>query len=103
MEHRGLPRPARRPGDRRRAHRPPRRAPAPDARRLRRGAETCDDDWHAASSLNDWALRLSPTRARQLVDELNGVLQRWRDEEEEPDEPLVHVLLDLFPLRNYPL
>jgi DNA-binding transcriptional ArsR family regulator len=62
-----------------------------------------DDAWRAAASLNDWALRVSPTRARELVDELNGVLQRWRDEEEEPDQPLVHVLLDLFPLKDYPL
>ena len=62
-----------------------------------------DDAWRAASSLNDWALRVSPARARELMDELNGVLQRWRDEEEEPDQPLVHVLLDLFPLTDYPL
>ncbi len=65
--------------------------------------EELDDDWLAATSLNDWTLRLSPARAGQLVAELNGVLQRWRDDEEEPDQPLVHVLLDLFPLRNYPL
>jgi class 3 adenylate cyclase len=65
--------------------------------------EQTDDAWRAAASLNDWALRLSPARARELVDELNGVLQRWRDEEEEPDQPLVHVLLDLFPLADYPL
>ena len=65
--------------------------------------EQTDDAWRAAASLNDWALRLSPARARGLVDELNGVLQRWRDEEEEPDQPLVHVLLDLFPLADYPL
>lgn len=62
-----------------------------------------DDAWQTAASLNDWALRLSPARARELIDELNGVLRRWRDEEEEPDQPLVHVLLDLFPLTDYPL
>ena len=65
--------------------------------------EQTDDAWRTASSLNDWALRVSPARARELMDELNGVLQRWRDEEEEPDQPLVHVLLDLFPLQDYPL
>lgn len=66
-------------------------------------AEETDDAWRTAASLNDWALRVSPARARELLDELNGVLQRWRDEEEEPDQPLVHVLLDLFPLKDYPL
>ncbi|SOE02540.1 winged helix-turn-helix domain-containing protein [Blastococcus haudaquaticus] len=65
--------------------------------------ERADAAWRAAASLNDWALRISPARARELMDELNGVLQRWRDEEEEPDQPLVHVLLDLFPLQDYPL
>lgn len=62
-----------------------------------------DDDWRAAVSLSDWAIRLSPARARELADELNAVLARWRDEREEPDEPLVHVLLDLFPMADYPL
>lgn len=65
--------------------------------------EDLDDAWRAAVSLNDWALRLSPAKARELTDELNAVLARWRDDHEEPDEPLVHVLLDLFPLREYPL
>jgi len=66
-------------------------------------AERTDEAWRAAASLNDWALRISPARAGELMDELNGVLQRWRDEEEEQDQPLVHVLLDLFPLTDYPL
>ena len=65
--------------------------------------EQTDDDWRAAASLNDWALRVSPSRAKELMDELNGVVQRWRDENEEADQPLVHVLLDLFPLKDYPL
>lgn len=62
-----------------------------------------DDDWRATASLNDWGLRLSPARARELMGELNAVVERWRDESEEPDQPLVHVLLDLFPLADYPL
>jgi predicted ArsR family transcriptional regulator len=65
--------------------------------------ERMDDDWRAAVSLNDWGLRVSPARARELMGELNGVLQRWRDENEEEGQPLVHVLLDLFPLKDYPL
>ena len=65
--------------------------------------ERTDDEWRAAASLNDWALHLSPARARELIGELNDVVQRWRDESEEEDQPLVHVLLDLFPLQDYPL
>ncbi len=65
--------------------------------------ESLDDEWRAAVSLSDWAIRLSASRARDLADELNGVLARWRDESEEADQPLVHVLLDLFPLDEYPL
>lgn len=65
--------------------------------------EDLDDEWRTAVSLNDWSIRLSPRGARRLADSLNGVLARWRDEQEEPDEPLVHVLLDLFPLTDYPL
>jgi len=60
-------------------------------------------DWRAAVSLNDWALRLTPERSRTLAGELNDVLRRYRDDHEEPDAPLVHVLLDVFPLTDYPL
>ncbi len=65
--------------------------------------ERTDDEWRAAASLNDWGVRLSPTRARELIGELNDVVQRWRDENEEQDQPLVHVLVDLFPLEEHPL
>lgn len=62
-----------------------------------------DDEWRTAVSLNDWALRLSPARATELIDELSAVVQRWRDTREEPDQPLVRLLLDLFPLEEQPL
>ncbi|WP_346622320.1 helix-turn-helix domain-containing protein [Blastococcus montanus] len=62
-----------------------------------------DDDRRAAVSLNDWSLRLSPDAARELADELNAVLARWRDTREDAGQPPVHVLLDLFPLTTYPL
>lgn len=65
--------------------------------------EDLDDAWRRAVSLNDWAIRLSPQQARALADELNAVLARWRDQQEETGEPLVHVLMDLFPLTEYPL
>jgi len=62
-----------------------------------------DDEWRTVVSLNDWSIRLSPAKARALADELNAVLARWHGTPEEPEEPLVHVLLDLFPLTDYPL
>jgi DNA-binding transcriptional ArsR family regulator len=61
------------------------------------------DEWRVAVSLNDWGLRLPPHRARALADELNAVLRRYQDELEEEGAPLVHVLLDVFPLAKYPL
>jgi DNA-binding transcriptional ArsR family regulator len=62
-----------------------------------------DDEWRAAVSLNDWGLRLSPAAARELAEELNAVLARWRDTREEPGRPFVSVLLDVFPVQEYPL
>jgi DNA-binding transcriptional ArsR family regulator len=62
-----------------------------------------DDEWRAAASLNDWALHLSPAAARELGEELNAVIARWRDTREEPDQPFVSLLLDLFPVKEYPL
>ena len=64
--------------------------------------EQLDEAWRDTTSLNDWALHLSPEGARALVDELNGVVERWRAEREEPGAPLVHVLVDLFRLTEYP-
>ncbi|CAA9405557.1 MAG: Transcriptional regulator, ArsR family [uncultured Quadrisphaera sp.] len=61
------------------------------------------EEWLAAVSLNDWHLRLSPARARALAEELDAVLARWRDAPEEPDQPQVHVLLDVLPLTEHPL
>jgi DNA-binding transcriptional ArsR family regulator len=62
-----------------------------------------DDDWRTAASLNDWALHLSPAAVRGLAEELNAVIARWRDTREDPGQPLVSVLLDLFPVKEYPL
>ncbi|MGY1693797.1 MULTISPECIES: helix-turn-helix domain-containing protein [unclassified Geodermatophilus] len=64
--------------------------------------ESLDDVWRDTVSLNDWALHLSPAAAGELAEELNGVLARWRAEREEPGAPLVHVLVDLFPLTEDP-
>ena len=62
-----------------------------------------DEEWRAATSMNDWGLRLSPGAVRELADELNAVVARWRDAREEPGQPFVSVLLDVFPVREYPL
>jgi DNA-binding transcriptional ArsR family regulator len=64
--------------------------------------EALDEVWRDTVSLNDWALHLSPEATRELTEELNGVLARWRAGREEPGAPLVHVLLDLFPLTEDP-
>jgi DNA-binding transcriptional ArsR family regulator len=62
-----------------------------------------DDEWRTAASLNDWVLHLSPAAAGELAEELNAVLARWRQTREEPDQPIVSVLLDVFPVQEYPL
>ena len=61
-----------------------------------------DEEWRAAASMNDWGLRLSPAAVRELAEELNAVIARWRDTREEPGQPFVSVLLDLFPVEEYP-
>ena len=65
--------------------------------------EGLSEEWRTATSLSDWAVRLSPTAARELADELNEVVRRWQETREEPDQPAVTVLVDLFPLQDHPL
>ena len=64
------------------------------------------EQWSAAASLNDYAMRLTPDQARALTDELNAVLGRWLAEHpaEVParDTELVSVLLDVVPLQQWP-
>lgn len=58
-------------------------------------------EWQAATSLNDWVLRLTPQQTRDLAAELSAVLERYRAEEpEDEDLPVLTVLLDLFPLQE---
>ena len=68
--------------------------------------ERLDPEWTGASSLNDYALRLTPAQARALAGELNDVLQRWLGDHpaEQPAEgtELVSVLLDVVPLEEWP-
>lgn len=64
--------------------------------------ESLPPAWQDATSLNDWGLHLSPGSARELGEELDAVLARWRDTREEPDQPRVTVLLDVFRLDGHP-
>jgi DNA-binding transcriptional ArsR family regulator len=68
--------------------------------------EQLGESWRTATDLSDWALRLSPEQAKQVVAELNGVVERWAAQHPttEPAEgtELVSVHLDVFPLREWP-
>ncbi len=65
-----------------------------------------DPAWTTAASVNDYALRLTPTQARALADELTAVVDRWSAEHPAPvpaeGSELVSVLLDVVPLREWP-
>jgi DNA-binding transcriptional ArsR family regulator len=72
-----------------------------------RQREELGREWAAAAAVSDYALRLTPDQARELADELGGVVQRWiaahpADEPAEGSET-VSVLLDVVPLRDWPL
>jgi DNA-binding transcriptional ArsR family regulator len=66
-----------------------------------------DPAWTAAASLSDYGLRLRPEQARALADELGAVVSRWMSEHpsDVPAEgaELVGVLIDVVPLREWPL
>ena len=42
-------------------------------------------EWQDASDISDWSLRLTPDRARELVETLHAVVEGW--EEADADEP----------------
>jgi len=69
--------------------------------------EQLDPAWTAVASLNDYALRLQPDEARALAAELDAVLNRWMDAHPADSGPeagdLVSVLLDVVPLKEWPL
>jgi Helix-turn-helix domain len=64
-------------------------------------------EWEGAASLNDYGFRLRPEQARELMDELGAVLQRWMADhpsnEVADGTELVVVLADLVPLTEMPL
>jgi predicted ArsR family transcriptional regulator len=54
------------------------------------------DEWRAASTFSDWGLRLTPARAKQLVEALSEVVSSWDEEEVEGAEDFV-VALTAYP------
>ncbi len=67
------------------------------------------DDWEAAGSLSDYAMRMRPQSVTAMAQEVNDVVARWRDSEVDaaeatPDNTeLVIVHVDVLPLPEYPL
>jgi DNA-binding transcriptional ArsR family regulator len=58
------------------------------------------EPWRRASTTSDWHLRLTPARARQFVDELVDVVDRWSEQEDADDDPDAGVFvvnLNAFP------
>ena len=55
------------------------------------------DEWLAAAELSDFALHLTPTRARALNEELHAVIERHREHEGEEGAVRVTITLHAFP------
>jgi hypothetical protein len=70
------------------------------------GKEDLGPEWATVGSLNDYALRLRPGQARELLAELDAVMARWMDAHPThvaaEGTELVSVLLDVVPLREWP-
>jgi predicted ArsR family transcriptional regulator len=56
------------------------------------------EPWRSASTLSDWGLRLSPARARELVDALASLVEGWDEEPDEPEAEDFEIVLQAFPL-----
>ena len=54
-------------------------------------------EWAAVAGLSDYVLRLTPAQARQLLEELYAVLDRWSEQEPAPGSVQVNVLAGAFP------
>jgi hypothetical protein len=61
-------------------------------------ADNYGADWADAFTLSDWHLRLSVEQAHQLHQELNTLLDRYRDLPEEPGAPRLVAQIQLFPM-----
>ena len=53
--------------------------------------------WTAVAGLSDHVLRLTPPQARQLLDELYAVIDRWSEQEPAAGAVQVNVLTGVFP------
>jgi predicted ArsR family transcriptional regulator len=56
------------------------------------------EPWRRASTMSDWGLRLTPGRARELVDALASLVEGWDEEPDEPGAEDFEVVLQAFPL-----
>jgi DNA-binding transcriptional ArsR family regulator len=58
-----------------------------------------DEAWLGAADMSDWALHLTPTTLRAMVDEITDVVRRYRAHEEidDPGAERVTVMLHAFP------
>lgn len=56
------------------------------------------EPWRQASTLSDWGLRLTPDRARQLVDTLATLIEGWDEGPDEAGAEDFEVVLQAFPL-----
>ncbi|HEX5562231.1 MAG TPA: metalloregulator ArsR/SmtB family transcription factor [Nocardioidaceae bacterium] len=54
-------------------------------------------DWRAASTLSDWALRLTPARARELTAALAAVVEGWTEDEADAGASEFLVQVHAFP------
>jgi DNA-binding transcriptional ArsR family regulator len=61
-------------------------------------ADVHGNDWAEAFMISDWHLRLSVDQARRLHEELDDLLDGYRDLPEEPDAKRVVVQVQLFPM-----
>lgn len=55
--------------------------------RLQRAVEErplLPDSWRGTTDLSDWAVRVTPARARELVEAIHALIEEW---DEDPDEP----------------
>lgn len=56
------------------------------------------EPWRHASTLSDWGLRLTPARARELVNTLATLIEGWDEEPDESEAEDFEIVLQAFPL-----
>jgi hypothetical protein len=63
------------------------------------GGRSHGRQWSAVAGLSDYVLRLTPAQTRQLLNDVYAVLDRWSDQQHEPqaDARQVNVFTAVFP------